>query len=127
MADQDQPMFTDAFQWHYPTPLQGDYLTVIVDLLRPLSRNGEVKLRSADPLVQSYVNLNFFSNDLDLVALREGVRFVDDVLMNGDGFKEVIREEYPFPLPRESDEAMNAAIMDRCQTGYRECFLNLLR
>lgn len=32
MADQDQPMFADAFQWHYPTPLQGDYLTVIVDL-----------------------------------------------------------------------------------------------
>lgn len=52
-------MFSDAFQWHFPTPPTGDYLTVIVDLMRPLSRNGYVKLNSADPLEQPYINLNF--------------------------------------------------------------------
>lgn len=112
-------MFADAFQWHYPTPPTGEYITIIVDLLRPLSRNGVIKLQSTDPLVQPYINLNYFSNTLDLVALREGVRFVDDVLMNGEGFSEIIREEYPFAMPRQSDEAMNKAIMERCQTGYR--------
>lgn len=48
-------MFSDAFQWHFPTPPTGDWLTVIVDLMRPLSRNGEVKLNSTDPLEQPYM------------------------------------------------------------------------
>jgi choline dehydrogenase len=113
-------MFADAFQWHIPHPMQGEYITVIVDLLRPLSRNGEIKLRSTDPLEQPYINLNYFSNDLDLVALREGVRFVHDILLNGEGFKDIIGEAYPYPLPLQSDEAMETAILERCQTGYRQ-------
>jgi choline dehydrogenase len=40
--------------------------------MRPLSRNGEVKLNSTDPLELPYSNLNFFSHELDLIALREG-------------------------------------------------------
>jgi choline dehydrogenase len=92
------PMFCDAFQWHIPTPPQGSYFTIIVDLLRPLSRNGEVKLNSADPFEQPNINLNFFSHDLDLVAMREGIRFVDDIVMNGDGMKDIIQEDYPWPM-----------------------------
>jgi choline dehydrogenase len=114
-------MFCDAFQWHIPTPPQGDYFTVIVDLLRPLSRNGVVKLNSANPLDQPNINLNYFSNDLDLVALREGCRFVDDILMNGDGMKDIIREDYPWPMPRHSDEAMKKMILERSQTGFHPC------
>lgn len=113
-------MFSDAFQWHFPVPPEGDWLTVIVDLLRPLSRNGEVKLNSADPHQQPYINLNFFSNELDILALREGVRFVDDILMTGDGMKEILGEDYPWPMPRHSDEAMNKMILERSQTGYRK-------
>jgi len=41
-----QPMFADAFQWHIPAPPAGDYITVIVDLLRPLSRNGMLDCRT---------------------------------------------------------------------------------
>ncbi|PYH67219.1 GMC family oxidoreductase [Aspergillus vadensis CBS 113365] len=115
------PMFSDAFQWHFPVPPEGDWLTVIVDLLRPLSRNGEVKLNSANPHQQPYINLNFFSNELDILALREGVRFVDDILMTGDGMKEILGEDYPWPMPRHSDEAMNKMILERSQTGYHPC------
>jgi choline dehydrogenase len=113
-------MFSDAFQWHIPTPPEGSWVTVIVDLLRPLSRNGEVKLNSANPLDQPNINLNFFSDDLDVIALRQGVRFVDDVLMNGDGFKDIIGEDYPWPMPRASDAAMNKLILERSQTGFRQ-------
>jgi hypothetical protein len=115
-------MFSDAFQWHFPAPPTGDYLTVIVDLMRPLSRNGYVKLNSADPLEQPYINLNFFSNDLDLIALREGVRFVDDILKNGEGMKDIIGPDYPWPLPRSSDEAMIRQILERSQTGFRKSY-----
>lgn len=114
-------MFCDAFQWHFPTPPKGDYLTVIVDLMRPLSRNGEVKLNSTDPLEQTYINLNFFSDDLDLIALREGVRMIDDIVMNGDGMKDLIESDYPWALPRNSDEAMIKQILERSQTGFHPC------
>jgi choline dehydrogenase len=114
-------MFSDAFQWHFPTPPTGDWLTVIVDLMRPLSRNGEVKLNSTDPKEQLYINLNFFSNDLDLIALREGVRFIDDIVKNGEGMKDIISDDYPWPMARNSDEAMIKAILERSQTGFHPC------
>ncbi|KAK3320364.1 hypothetical protein B0T19DRAFT_468676 [Cercophora scortea] len=115
------PMFSDAFQWHIPTPPQGDYMTVIVDLLRPVSKTGTVGLNSTDPLEQPKVNLNFFAEDLDIVAMREGIRFVDDILLNGDGMKDIIEEDYPWAMPRNSDEAMNKLILERSQTGFHPC------
>ena len=113
-------MFADAFQWHFPVPEEGNWLTVIVDLLRPQSRGGFVRLTSLDPHEQPDINMNYFSSSLDVLALREGVRFIDDVLMTGDGIKDVIYEEYPWPMPRESDEEMDRTILDRAQTGFRE-------
>jgi hypothetical protein len=95
-------------------------MTVIVDLLRPLSRNGTVTLKSTDPLEQADININFFSNDLDLAAMRQGVRFVDDILLNGEGMKDIIEEDYPWAMPRGSDEAMDIMIKERSQTGFRE-------
>lgn len=120
------PMFADAFQWHFPTPPSGDHLTIIVDLLRPVRKLGEVRLASADPKALPYINLNFMENDLDLLALREGVRFVDDIVMNGEGMKDLIGEDYPWPMPRPSDEAMNRQILERLQTGFHPCGTNRL-
>ena len=114
------PMFADAFQWHIPTPPSGSWFTVIVDLLRPLSRGGEVKLNSANPLDQPFINLNFFSNDLDVMALREGIRYIDDILTTGDGMKDIIGEDYPWPMPRHSNAAMDKMILERSQTGFRK-------
>ncbi|RYP57419.1 hypothetical protein DL769_009489 [Monosporascus sp. CRB-8-3] len=115
------PMFADAFQWHIPTPPSGDYMTVIVDLLRPQSRSGTVELNGADPLVQPKINLNFFANDLDILALREGIRWVDDVLTTGEGMKDIVKEDYPWPMPRTSDAAMDKMILERSQTGFHPC------
>ncbi|KAL2126715.1 hypothetical protein VTI74DRAFT_349 [Chaetomium olivicolor] len=115
------PMFSDAFQWHIPAPAKGDYLTVIVDLLRPLSKTGTVTLNSANPLEQPKINLNFFAEDLDIVAMREGIRWVDDLLMTGEGMKDIIEEDYPWPMPRHSDAAMDKMILERSQTGFHPC------
>jgi choline dehydrogenase len=114
------PMFSDAFQWHFPAPPQGDYLTVIVDLLRPMSRNGVVTLKSTDPLEQADIKINFFSNDLDLIALREGVAYIDDMLKNGEGMKDLIEGDYPWNMPLTSGEAMSRQILERSQTGFRK-------
>ena len=112
-------IFSTAFQWHYPVPEKGNYMTVIVDLLRPLSE-GEVTLNSANPQVQPNINLNFFANDLDILAMREGVRWTYDVLTNGTGFKDIVLAEYPWKMPLHSDDEMKRVVLDRSQTGFRK-------
>lgn len=111
-------MFSTAFQWHYPVPEQGSYMTVIVDLLRPLSE-GEITLHSNNPLMQANINLNFFANDLDILAMREGIRWTYDLLTNGAGFKDIVVKEYPWKMPLHSDEEMKRVVLDRSQTGFR--------
>ncbi|CAK7207998.1 hypothetical protein SEUCBS139899_010832 [Sporothrix eucalyptigena] len=113
-------IFSSAFQWHYPVPESGNYMTVIVDLLRPLSE-GEVKLNSTDPLVQPNINLNFFGNDLDILAMREGVRWTYDLLTTGTGFKDIVVGEYPWKMPLNDDTQMKRAVLDRSQTGFHPC------
>ena len=89
--------------------------------MRPLSRNGVVALTSTNPHDQPFINLNFFSHDLDLIALREGVRMIDDIVMTGAGMKDIIEGDYPWPMPRNSDEAMIKQILERSQTGFHPC------
>ena len=114
-------MFGSAFQWHFPTPKKGQHTCVVVDLVRPVSDPGEVTLNSADPLVQPNINLNFFSNDLDIIAMREGIRFSYDVLTKGEGFKDIVLAEYPWEMPLDDDKEMKRAVLDRCQTAFHPC------
>ncbi|KAL4745566.1 hypothetical protein BDW72DRAFT_52813 [Aspergillus terricola var. indicus] len=111
-------MFGSAFQWHYPVPKKGSYLTVVVDLVRPISSPGEVTLIDSNPLSQPAINLNFFSNDLDIIAMREGIRFSYDLLTKVDGFRELVIAEYPWEMPLDNDAEMKRAVLDRCQTAF---------
>ncbi len=114
-------MFGSAFQWHYPTPKDGCHTSVVVDLVRPVSDPGEVTLNSADPLEQPNINLNFFADDLDIIAMREGIRFTYDVLTKGKGFKDIVVGEYPWEMPLDNDAEMKRAVLDRCQTAFHPC------
>lgn len=115
------PLFGSAFQWHFPHPRKGSYMTVMVDLVRPVSEGGEVTLNSADPLEQANINLNYFNNDLDIIAIREGIRYAYDVLTHGDGFKDIVEDEYPWEMPLDDDEAMKRTVLDRSQTSFHPC------
>ncbi|GLA79146.1 hypothetical protein AtubIFM55763_002067 [Aspergillus tubingensis] len=114
-------LFGSAFQWHYPTPPKGNYITVMVDLVRPVSEPGEVTLNSAEPLQQPNINLNYYNNDLDIIAIREGIRYAYDVLKNGEGFKDIIEGEYPWEMPLHDDKLMKRTVLDRSQTSFHPC------
>jgi choline dehydrogenase len=118
--------FGTAFQWQYPMPDEGSYITVMVDLVRPVYDGGEVTLNSADPLEQPNINLSFLSDELDIIALREGIRFAYDVLTKGDGFKDIVVDQYPWDMPIHSDDLMRTAIQDRVQTSYHPVGTNRL-
>lgn len=120
------PAFGSAFQWQYPTPSEGDHITVMVDIVRPTYDGGNVTLNSVDPLEQPNIKLNYLSNELDIIGLREGVRFAYDILTKGDGFKDIVVGEYPWEMPLHSDELMRASIQDRVQTSYHPCGTNRL-
>lgn len=111
-------MFGSAFQWHYPIPKEGKYISVVVNLVRPVSEGGEVKLNSADPLVQPNINLKFFADDLDIIAMREGIWWTNDLLLKCDGFKDVVVDQYPWDMPLDSDKDMKRAVLDRSQTAF---------
>jgi choline dehydrogenase len=119
-------MFSSAFQWHYPVPKEGCYMSLVVDLVRTVSKDGEVTLNSADPLVQPNINLNFFNDDIDIIAMREGIRWSYDLLLHGEGFKDIVVSEYPWNMPLDSDEEMKRAVLDRCQTAFHPCGSNRL-
>jgi choline dehydrogenase len=114
-------MFGSAFQWHYPIPKTGAHTSIVVDLVRPVSEGGEVTLNSADPLVQPNINLNFFADDLDIIAMREGIRWTYDLLLKGEGFKDIVVDQYPWDMPLDSDEEMKRAVLDRSQTAFHPC------
>ncbi|KAJ5778588.1 hypothetical protein N7520_001834 [Penicillium odoratum] len=117
------PMYGSAFQWHFPHPgkNKGSLMTVMVDLVRPVSEGGEVTLNSDDPLEQANINLNYFNNDLDIIAVREGIRFAYDVLKHGKGFKDIVEDEYPWDMPLDDEVAMKRTVLDRCQTSFHPC------
>lgn len=115
-------MFANEFQWNYPVPLasNGIWLTIVVKLARPQSQSGYVRLDSLDPHEEPSINLKFFSDELDILVLREGVRLIDNILLHGDSMKDIIDQDYPWSRPRDSDEDMDQIILDRSQSGLRK-------
>lgn len=73
------------------------------------------------PLQQANINLNYFNNDLDIIAIRESIRSAYDVLKNGEGFKDIIEDEYPWPMPLQDDNLMKRTVLDRSQTSFHPC------
>jgi hypothetical protein len=98
-------------------------MTVILTLVRPALAKSAYNHPAPSTI---HTSTSTSSLRLGLIAMREGVRFVDDILMNGDGMKDVVIEDYPWPMLRYSDEAMNKMILERAQTGFRKCLFPIL-
>lgn len=75
-------------------------------------------LKSNDPLDDPAINENFLAHPLDIIGLREVIRFTDELLRRGEGMKQIVQEDYPEPLPLNSDEQMHEVILKRVTTGY---------
>ncbi|KAK0614391.1 hypothetical protein B0T14DRAFT_570330 [Immersiella caudata] len=76
-----------------------------VGRMKSKARTVDSELKSADSMEQAKINLNLFADELDIVAMREGLGWI-------------IGEDYPWAMPRDSDEAMGRMILERAQTGF---------
>ena len=83
---------------------------MMVALLRPASR-GELKLRSADPNVQSWLDYNYLSEPFDRQRLREGVRQALRLAQH-EGLKEFLGDRLdPADNDLVSDEALDTRML----------------
>ncbi|KAF2718701.1 GMC oxidoreductase [Polychaeton citri CBS 116435] len=60
---------------------------MITELFSPHSK-GIVSLKSADPFENPIVDCNYLANPLDLLVLSEGVRYGNEIVMQGQGTKD---------------------------------------
>ena len=88
---------------------------MMVALLRPASR-GELKLRSADPDVQPWLDYNFLSEPFDRQRLRDGVRQALQ-LAQDEGLRELLGDRLePADPDLVSDEALDAWMLREAAT-----------
>jgi choline dehydrogenase-like flavoprotein len=71
--------------------------SMITELFSPKSK-GSVTLRSADPFDNPIVDCNYLADPLDLLVLSEGVRFGNEIVMQGAATKDVVKGSWPSNL-----------------------------
>lgn len=59
---------------------------------------GEVTLKSADPMQNPVVDHKHLSDERDLLVLAEGCRLANEIVMEGQGTKAVIKGSWPSHL-----------------------------
>ncbi|GAB3616669.1 GMC family oxidoreductase N-terminal domain-containing protein [Okibacterium endophyticum] len=77
-----------------------DTAGIAVSLEQPYSR-GEMTLRSADPLDEPHVELDFLSDERDLIRMRDGLKRAR-TLMDHEAFGRIVTGEPT--MPRDDDE-----------------------
>lgn len=70
---------------------------MITELFSPRSK-GSVTIRSTDPFENPTVDCNYLADELDLLVLSEGVRFGNEIVMQGSGTKDVVKGAWPADL-----------------------------
>lgn len=110
-----------------------NYLTWVVLKAHTNNRAGRVTLHSADPLVPPIINFHYFdegsdTNDEDLAAVVEGIRFVRKITQRFKDSGQIQEEELPGDS-LQSDEDLRSFVRDRawghhasstCAIGPRE-------
>jgi choline dehydrogenase-like flavoprotein len=67
---------------------------IIVELFAPQSR-GTVTLKSNDPLDLPKVDCGYLTNSLDVEVLAEACCFANEIVMKGEGTKDIIKGTWP--------------------------------
>ena len=70
---------------------------MITELFSPRSK-GTVSIKSTDPFENPVVDCNYLADPLDLLVMTEGVRFGNEIVMQGAGTKDVVKGSWPADL-----------------------------
>ena len=76
-------------------PKEGQYALAMCCFLCGMQSRGEVRLKSADCRENPIVDHRYLSDRRDLLMMSEGVRFANEVVMTGEGTKDIIKGAWP--------------------------------
>lgn len=68
--------------------------SIIAELFAPRSR-GTVSLRNAEPTAVPVVDCAYLTDPLDLEVLAEACRFGNEIILDGEGTKDVVKGSWP--------------------------------
>ena len=111
------PALSDAYV-DYPTDGKSAFAT-LTELFGPRSR-GTVQLKSADPTVNPVVNHNYLQDELDLLVLAEGCRYLNEIVMQGSGTKDVVPGARP-PSAKHDKFTTREQWMEYVKDGATTC------
>ncbi|KAF8177936.1 alcohol oxidase [Mycena galopus ATCC 62051] len=97
-------------------PLTGNFMSVIVALLSPVSR-GSVRLASSDPLVAPLIDPGFFRDEFDLAMMRQGVKSAQR-LVSAPTWRDYILAPFGPIAHATTDEQVDEAIRDQAATIF---------
>ena len=96
----------------------------MVTILFGVQSRGEVTLKSADPKDNPVVDHKHFSDPLDRLVMAEGCRLANEIVLEGEGTKDVIKGSWPHHLTyhtqkdRSEWEAYVQRQADTCKPAF---------
>lgn len=79
----------------YDNPEEGRFVFGMVAELFGQKSRGTVKITSTDPTAAPGVNCTYLTNDLDVEVLAEACRLSNEVIMNGESTKNIVKGSWP--------------------------------
>ena len=76
-------------------PKEGQFAFAMCCFLCGLQSRGEVKLKSKDAKENPIVDHKYLDDKRDLLMMSEGVRFANEIVMTGEGTKDLIKGAWP--------------------------------
>ena len=76
-------------------PKEGQFALAMCCFLCGMQSRGYVKLNSTNPLENPIVDHRYMSDKRDLIMMSEGVRFANEIVMQGAGTKDVVKGAWP--------------------------------
>ena len=102
----------------YTDDLESDLCVGMVASIYLANGQGAMKLRSADPDIQPYLDYNYLTNQYDLDRLRESARLCIDI-SRSDFYKDIISSPHnPFGFDTDDDDEMNIWLQRNVRTSH---------
>ena len=76
-------------------PKPGQWALAMCCFLCGAMSRGEVTIKSTDPFEPPYADPRYLSDRRDLLMMSEGVRFANEVVMEGAGTKDIVKGAWP--------------------------------
>ena len=105
-------------------PKEGQYALSMCCFLCGMQSRGFVKLKDANPLTNPIVDHKYMDDKRDLIMMSEGVRWMNELVMTGEGTKDVIKGAWPPGATHhlnKTNEDWQPFVQKYASTSYHPC------